>query len=414
MRVLWFSVTPSLYSKNPLYNGGGWIASLEGELKKNKSIELGVAFEFCDDKFKVCENGVTYYPINVWKTKKKLRRREWNILNEEKYIIPECIKIIEDFSPDIIHIFGTEWCFGLIQNYIKIPVIIHLQGSIIAYNRVTFPPGYSVYDKIRDVFFNLKKQIKLCLDRKNTKVRARREERIFSISKNFMGRTNWDLGLSKIYSPNSNYYRCEEMLRPIFYQEPNSWNNFYNGGKLILTTVGGVDLRKGITANLATAKILKEKMNLDFEWRVIGNKGNIKIAEKNERIRHEYICVRLCGVLDAEEIKQMLLDSHLYVYPSLMDNSPNALCEAQLLGVPCIATYVGGFPSLVTDFEDGLLVPSNDPESLAFCICNLMNDSALAQKLSINGKSRASKRHNPQQIINTLFSIYESLLLDNK
>lgn len=229
-----------------------------------------------------------------------------------------------------------------------------------------------------------------------------------------MGRTNWDLGLSKIYSPNSNYYRCEEMLRPIFYQEPNSWNNFYNGGKLILTTVGGGDLRKGITVILATAKILKEKMNLDFEWRVIGNKGNIKIAEKKEKIRHENICVRLCGVLDAEEIKQMLLDSHLYVYPSLMDNSPNALCEAQLLGVPCIATYVGGIPSLVTDFEDGLLVPSNDPESLAFCICNLMNDSALAQKLSINGKSRASKRHNPQQIINTLFSIYESLLLDNK
>ena len=72
MRVLWFSVTPSLYSKNPLYNGGGWIASLEGELKKNKSFELGVAFEFCDDKFKVCEIGVTYYPINVWKTKKNL------------------------------------------------------------------------------------------------------------------------------------------------------------------------------------------------------------------------------------------------------------------------------------------------------------------------------------------------------
>ena len=81
MRVLWFSVTPSLYSKNPLYNGGGWIASLEGELKKNKSIELGVAFEFCDDKFKVCENGVTYYPINVWKTKKKLRRRVFSRYN---------------------------------------------------------------------------------------------------------------------------------------------------------------------------------------------------------------------------------------------------------------------------------------------------------------------------------------------
>lgn len=40
MRVLWFSVTPSLYSKNPLYNGGGWIASLEGELKKMSLLSL--------------------------------------------------------------------------------------------------------------------------------------------------------------------------------------------------------------------------------------------------------------------------------------------------------------------------------------------------------------------------------------
>ena len=53
----------------------------------------------------------------------------------------------------------------------------------------------------------------------------------------------------------------------------------------------------------------------------------------------------------------MLLDSHLYVYPSLMDNSPNALCEAQLLGVPCIATYVGGIPKMEKDIEKVLQIP---------------------------------------------------------
>lgn len=55
----------------------------------------------------------------------------------------------------------------------------------------------------------------------------------------------------------------------------------------------------------------------------------------------------------------------MYVHPAYIDNSPNALCEAMLLGVPCIASYVGGIPSIIQNEVSGLLAPANEPYYLA-------------------------------------------------
>lgn len=51
MKVLWFSVSPSLYSSNGTNQGLGWIASLERIIRKCDDIELGIAFEHKDDLF---------------------------------------------------------------------------------------------------------------------------------------------------------------------------------------------------------------------------------------------------------------------------------------------------------------------------------------------------------------------------
>ncbi len=63
MRILWFSVTPSLFNPHSNgHNGGGWIASLEQIVRKNKDIELEVAFNFPDNGFKYDNNGAAHYP----------------------------------------------------------------------------------------------------------------------------------------------------------------------------------------------------------------------------------------------------------------------------------------------------------------------------------------------------------------
>ena len=69
MRVLWFSVTPSLYDEKTY---GGWVASLERIVRQYGSdIELGIAFEHSDRCFKVERGSVTYYPMNKVGTRLK-------------------------------------------------------------------------------------------------------------------------------------------------------------------------------------------------------------------------------------------------------------------------------------------------------------------------------------------------------
>ena len=111
MRVLWFTNTPSNYLQGTnAYNGGGWISSLESELRKHKDVNLGIAFLLDGHPEKVEREDVVYYPIHH-KFKGILERLKEKLFpknQREFYYINEYLKVINDFKPDIINIFGTE------------------------------------------------------------------------------------------------------------------------------------------------------------------------------------------------------------------------------------------------------------------------------------------------------------------
>lgn len=115
--------------------------------------------------------------------------------------------------------------------------------------------------------------------------------------------------------------------------------------------------------------------------------------------------------MDKDTLVNELCSSTCYVHSSYIDNSPNSLCEAQYLGVPAIATNVGGISSLVEDGKTGLLFPANDPYTLAAIIKHTVTDNhAKMQYLSENEKSIAIARHNPQKISDNLLLIYQSII----
>jgi len=123
---------------------------LEKIIRTSDNIRLGVAFEHPDPIFKKEIDGVCYYPIRV---KPGLRRRIY-ASEKDKIIIADCLKVIEDFKPDIIHVFGSEWGFGLVEKYVDIPVVIHMQGSLPPYVNASYPPGYNFFTQWKTSHYN--------------------------------------------------------------------------------------------------------------------------------------------------------------------------------------------------------------------------------------------------------------------
>jgi L-malate glycosyltransferase len=124
--------------------------------------------------------------------------------------------------------------------------------------------------------------------------------------------------------------------------------------------------------------------------------------------------VELLGYLDASAMVSELCRAHVFAISSYIENSPNSLCEAMQVGLPCVATYTGGIPSLVEHGRTGLLFPPGDAPLLADAIMRIFRKDDLANRLSVAAKMTASERHRPQQIVSQLLSAYYDLVLDSQ
>ena len=410
MRILWFSVTPSLFNPHSNgHNGGGWIASLEQIVRKNKNIELGVAFNFLDNGFKYENDGVSYYPIKTEKRSffGKLFGKSDNGNRSAKYL-----QIIEDFKPDLIQIFGSENEFGAICQHTNIPIVIHMQGCIPPYHNALFPVGMKKSDFLFKKGLSLSYRIIGLRSEKAFRKRAEMEIETIQSCRYFMGRTEWDKSLIDLFNPNATYFHCEEALRDSFINCNKRWENSDEKKKIIISVISR-PWYKGCDLILKTAALLKRFTDIDFEWKVYGI-PEMKFYESVYGIKANEVNVHSMGTASKEELIDALCSSSCYVHPSYIDNSPNSICEAQILGVPVLATNVGGISSIVNNGADGLLFPANAPYTAASLIKRVTADKELSCMLSSNAIARATNRHNPEKIGNRLVEIYETIIKENK
>lgn len=411
MKVLWFSVTPSLYGDNKnAHNGGGWIASLERIVSGIANINLGIAFISANNCSKKKNNNIIYYPLYIKRSFLGKIADKFTYKYFDDAVIESCLKVIADFHPDIIHIFGSEWCFGLLYQYTQVPIIIHMQGSWPAYRNAGFPPGFSRTDELLRRIFNPKALIGYLCGEHLSMEREKREEKILSHVCLYMGRTRWDCALTKLYAPNSRFYICNEALRSDFISSVEVWI-LKNRDKKNLVTVGGANYLKGYDVILKAAYLMKKWGNINFEWRLIGpSRESLHFFEKVLNIKCCDVNIIPLGRLEADDVKQNLLDSDIYVHASYIDNSPNSICEAQYLGVPIISTNVGGIISLFPpEYDSDLLVPTNDPYYMASAIIRVIQDKDKLIHLSELNRTIARKRHSDINIQNEITQIYESL-----
>ncbi len=98
------------------------------------------------------------------------------------------------------------------------------------------------------------------------------------------------------------------------------------------------------------------------------------------------------------------------VQPSLTEGTPNSVLEAMLLGVPVIATSVGGVPDVIDHGQTGLLVQPNSAVALAEAMKKMVRSASLRRQLSIEAKQRVERDFSPKRQRDLLEMLYKTML----
>jgi len=409
-------LTNQLIQNKDTFIIGGWIQSLIGVLQQSPTIELAVIGLTDGNSCVEKENNTTYYKICDRKSSNPLVRiyQRFRCKIQDKGVLKDCVSAILDFKPDIVQIFGTEsFACGVIPYIGTIKTVVHLQGLLNPYMNVWFPPGIS-----KNTFyfysFNLFQYLKGNGQRQQHgmfQAMAKRELEYFQSIRYVMGRTHWDKLVARILSKEAQYFHVEEVLRPDFYTDLQ-WSKKERNSATLISVLSSSSY-KGFDLILKTAVLLKSQ-GIEFQWLVCGPQKEHPIIKAMERIFKQKFAeynVSFLGKRTAKDLVSLFLDADIFIHPSYIENSPNSLCEAQILGLPVVATDVGGISSLIKNNETGILFPANDPYSLCEIVTSLLSDSQKMQHLGTNARNEAKKRHNRDMILKNIETVYREIIL---
>ncbi len=408
MRILHLMTTP--ISIHDLQSGGAgisasgtWMAALLGRMLQDTDYSFAcIAFGNVDAVRVIKMDRIVSYVV------------PGDLIGSSmKHTLPVIRDLINDWNPDLIHMHGTEAAYGLLtaRNMIECPTVISLQGLLGPYSE-----WYHYFGNLSLLeIFRMHRWLEIPTLRGHwirfirMKKMAQREREIIAGNSFFMGRTDWDESYIRAINPSAQYFYGGEMLRDAFWQE--RWDiRRARRFRIIFTNAGGYP-RKGTEVLLDAVKLLRSQYP-NIQVTIAGGISRRSGYGRYLRKRIEELgpaAVEL-GPLSAEEMVKELVESHVFVSPSYIDNSPNSVCEAQLLGMPVVSTYTGGVPSLINEGQTGLFFPTGDVPMLAARLREIFEDDDLAVRLGDQARDVASGRHDPELIINDIVSAYNMVL----
>lgn len=422
MKILWLVniIFPYPAEKMGLKKNvfGGWLLSSLKNLSNNSEVEkIAIVTTYTGKKiYKIDDKNITYYVVPT----KKLIKYNCNLEKSFK-------SIIEEFSPDIIHINGTEFPHSLAMinaSNGNIKTITSIQGLIYKYRDYYFSE-ISAKDIICNITLrDIIRHNSLYGQRKDFIKRGKYEIEALKKSDYIIGRTSWDKACVNDITDIKKYRFCNESLREVFYQ--GKWdinkidrNTIYisqasypiKGFHKVLLAVS--ILKKdypNIIVNVAGTNITKND-NFKSRLKMTGYAKYLLKLIKKLGLENN---IKFIGLQSDKEVHDLLLKSHVFVQGSSIENSPNSVGEAMLLGVPIVASYVGGTADMLKDKEEGLLYPFSESEMLANYIKDIFSNDELAISFGNNAQEHAKITHSLEHNSKKLFDIYKEVINNEK
>lgn len=421
MKILWFTNTAGVGSEylNPTgsLTAGSWLYATENALKEK--IELHIAYYYLKYSPDFTYKNVNNYPICNKNYKLQMLKSLFFRKFTDQEDLQIYLSIIDRVKPDLIHIHGTENPFGCLISKVNIPVIVSIQGITTVISEKFNHGLEQKYLKSKSITFSngLKGIIPIRSFKSSIlylQKMKKREISNLSATKHIIGRTEWDKRVTSVLAPRSIYFHCDEILRDEFYKDcwlPHSDNNVF-----IIHSTSADNALKGFETICATIIELVRSGMSNLEWRVAGiceSDHIVSIAKRKFKSLYPKNNLVLLGSLNGNQLIAKLKEADLFVMASHIENSPNNLCEAMILGLPCIATFVGGTGTILKDGTDGILIQDNDPWAMAGAILELKSDPEKALELGTNARRTSLLRHNKENNVNHLLEIYSTLTRDS-
>lgn len=384
---------------NPL---GGWLELTSQKLICTPNFRLVICFENQGSESipsHMSDNGYEFFSIH----------------NDDRIGL-SIESMLNKLKPDFIHIFGTEsdfvrkcgniccdngysdrmaiWIQGLKYEYAK-----HYMGGI---------PDIQNKITIRDI---LRKD---SLKRQEKRFIKEGEEEIALLKKISVvtGRTDWDLAHTTLVNDKLKYVKINETMRKSFYEQ--NWDISKIDRHSIFVSQSHYPI-KGFHWIIEALYIIKQHYP-DTKLYVSGSNNafveGIKVTAYGkyvQKLKREYGLednIEYIGMLDEEGMMKRYLKSHVYVSSSSIENSPNSVCEAMLLGMPVVSSYVGGIADLLVHGKEGYLYQYDAPYMLAYYVLKLFDNDYLAVKLGKSAREHAKATHDPEKNFQRLLSLY--------
>lgn len=340
----------------------------------------------------------------------KMASKPWLQLLAIPYIINgffQCIRICRKWHPDVIH---AHWPFphayialGAAKLF-KIPLVLNFHGAellLIRKKKWVKPLLKFAIGQAQAIFANSSFTA--------GKIKALRNVDVEWSPYGTTLETRTDEALQ---TRNENNVSCHPERNVVESKDSVTIVPHAVNGKFKILFVGRHIERKGICYLIEAAKYLPRDK---FEIRIVG------VGDLTEQLKAQAAAVKegaeiiFTGKLSPEDLANEYRTANVFTLPAIVDHKGDTeglgvvLIEAMELGLPIVASNVGGIPDVVVDGESGILVPEKDPVALADAFKRLEVDPTLIQKLLTGARKRIDECFTWDGIIERQMEVYKRL-----
>ena len=345
----------------------------------------------------------------------------------EKQDVAVWTQLLATEKPDVIHIWGTEFKPGLaalIAAEGSIPSIIYIQGILDAIARY-YEAGMTRREILKNVTFrDIIKRDNIIQQKKSLERRAAGEREMLLRCHAVISENIWCDSHIKALASEVRIFRMPLPLGKAF--RAGTWRQEQTEPYSLICNATGFTY-KGLHIIMRAVKILKQKYpqiklyipgefhhsKASLQWK-LRRSGYTKFIEGlAEELEIAGNLVWL-GYTDQQTLADTMRTKQVFILGSSVENHSSSLKEAMLLGMPCVASDVGGIAAYLRHGENGMLYRVEDYELLAEYVCKYFEDEEFCRRISERATADIARLSGASEAVSPVLDIYKTLISESR